>query len=126
MREHATRFMNAVGAVVDNLDKKNSDDLDIMLREMGADHTNISTFNQVYFVIFREALLSVWERNLGKARFRGELKNAWRALITYMMEVMREGYDLQLDTLAEVRHNTVKETDEDVLPGPASHGLFTQ
>ncbi|XP_070567773.1 neuroglobin-1-like [Ptychodera flava] len=87
---HASRFMQSVGAAVDNLDSLETS-LAPLLLKLGRSHTNFSGFKPDYFDIFTRAMLDVWEQEL-KDRFTSEVKESWLTVFEFMMGKMKEGY----------------------------------
>ncbi|PVD28406.1 hypothetical protein C0Q70_10993 [Pomacea canaliculata] len=91
LRLHAARFMQAVGAVIDNLQTPN-DKLSALLSDIGERHSHLHSFHHEYFRAFREAFLTTLEHSLGKDRFKGELRAAWDSVIGFMTREMNHGH----------------------------------
>lgn len=89
-RGHASRFMQAVGAAVDNIH-----DLDEamgpLLLNLGQQHIHYAGFKLEYFDIFIQAILKVFESELG-SRYTAEVRQAWRKVVEFMISQMKEGY----------------------------------
>ena len=89
-RGHATHFMQAIGAVVDNLDDPETK-LTPLLLSLGEQHSKTRGFGIQYFEVFIRCLILVWEERLGCA-FTPEVRAAWEKLFVFMLMTLREGY----------------------------------
>ncbi|XP_077977153.1 neuroglobin-1-like [Glandiceps talaboti] len=89
---HASRFMQSVGAAVDNVDSLDTS-LAPLLLNLGKSHINFRGFKSDYFDIFTTAMLHVWEQEL-QDRFTPEVKEAWNMVFDYMMSKMKDGFTL--------------------------------
>ena len=87
---HASRFMNAVGAVVDNLNNL-EESLAPLLIGLGETHVNFEGFKPDYFNIFSEAMNLVWKEDLGK-RYTMETEEAWTEVFEFIMENLKVGF----------------------------------
>lgn len=89
-RGHASRFMQAVGAAVDNIN-----DLETamapLLYGIGKEHINYKGFDVEYFDVFPVAILHVLRQELG-TKFGDEDANAWRHMLDFMISNLKEGY----------------------------------
>ena len=90
IKGHASRFMNAVGASVDNLDHL-EDTLTHILFNLGKQHKTFRGFDSDYFDTFYMAMTAQWETVMG-GKFTREVANAWAHLFSFMMEKLKEGY----------------------------------
>lgn len=90
---HAARFMQAVGAAVDNIDDLGSS-LSPLLVGLGRQHTTFSGLQPEFFNAFTEAMLCIWQQEL-KERFTEEVKAAWKTVFDYLMSRLKEGYHLE-------------------------------
>jgi hemoglobin-like flavoprotein len=90
-RGHASRFMQAVGAAVDNVN-----DLDTamtsLLFGLGQQHIHYTGFNVQYFDLFITAMLVVFEKELN-IKFTQEVANSWRLVLEFMISKLKEGYN---------------------------------
>lgn len=66
---HASRFMQAVGAVVDNLDNL-EEALAPLLIGLGRNHINFMGFRSEYFEAFTHAMVHVWKGQLKQRSVR--------------------------------------------------------
>ncbi|XP_052809362.1 cytoglobin-2-like [Mya arenaria] len=89
-RGHASRFMQAVGAAVDNIN-----DLDQamapLLFGLGTQHIHYSGFKPEYFDIFIVAILEVFAEELGSKYTEG-VATAWRRVVEFIISKLKEGY----------------------------------
>ncbi|XP_006823444.1 neuroglobin-like [Saccoglossus kowalevskii] len=92
---HASRFMQSVGAAVDNLDNLETS-LAPLLMNLGKSHNHFSGFELNYFDSFTGAMLHVWELEL-QDRFTPEVMEAWKLVFDYMMGKMKDGYITRRD-----------------------------
>lgn len=89
-RGHASRFMQAVGAAVDNinaLDKAMAP----LLFGLGEQHIHYKGFNEEYFDVFVMAILRVFEKELG-GNFTTSASDAWTHVLEFMITKLKEGY----------------------------------
>lgn len=93
IKGHATRFMQAIGAAIDNFDGVDSEDsqLSKLLILLGRQHKHYEGFKLEYFEVFYDALMWQWERYLG-SEFTHEVADTWSRLFVYFMEKLKEGY----------------------------------
>ena len=87
---HASRFMQAVGAVVDNMDDPERE-LATLLMDLGRQHRHYEGFKPEYFNIFLQALVCVWEQELGK-KFTVDARDAWNVVFTLIVDDMKDGF----------------------------------
>lgn len=88
-RGHASRFMQAVGAVVDNIDNP-AEALSPLLIELGQKHAHYSGFMPDYFNYYEDAMLEEWSEQLGN-RLDDDAKEAWRKVFRFILLKLREG-----------------------------------
>ena len=102
-RGHAYRFMQAVGAVVDNID-----DLDKTMSGalifLGKQHVTFGGIKPVYFDDFYYAITKVWKDLLGK-RYTTENAKAWGHVFAYIMEMLKRGFNLECKDTSMVNFN---------------------
>jgi hemoglobin-like flavoprotein len=93
IKSHGVRFMNAIGAAVDNLADfgHKEDKLSQLLYVLGQQHKRYKGFVPEYFDVFYEALMWQWERFLG-SRFTPEVSDTWSRVFVFIMEKLKEGY----------------------------------
>lgn len=87
-RGHASRFMQAVGATVDNIDSL--DRISSVFYDLGKQHCGINGFDPEYFNLFFEALMSVWKEKL-EGRFVGDIETGWRSVFLFLLWKLRDG-----------------------------------
>lgn len=86
---HASRFMQAVGAVVEHIDSP--DTLSPVLVSLGQRHVTFSGFTPAYFAAFTEGMMSIWAQELGKT-FTEEVSEAWKTVFDFIMSSLQDGY----------------------------------
>ena len=85
--------MQALGAVMDNVDNY-EEALSPLLLELGHNHyTHFQQLNADYFNAFEEAILFVFKEDLG-IKFSPEVKEAWEKVLTFIMQELQKGYML--------------------------------
>ena len=87
---HASRFMQAVGAVIDNIDNYEQA-LSPLLNSLGRQHIHYRGFKYNYFDEFEEAMIHVWSEDLG-AKFTPEARDTWHQVFGFIMEELKMGY----------------------------------
>ena len=87
---HASRFMNAVGAVVDNMDNL-EESLAPLLIGLGENHVKFEGFKPEYFNSFSQAMNIVWKEDLGK-RYTTEAEEAWKVVFAFIMDNLKVGF----------------------------------
>ena len=93
-RGHAYRFMQAVGAVVDNLDNLDKT-MSSALIFLGKQHMTFPGIKAYYFDDFYYAITKVWKDLLGK-RYTAETEKAWGHVFSYIMEMLKKGFNSKL------------------------------
>ena len=89
---HATRFMQIVGAVVDNIDNLDDAVCPILIG-LGRQHIHFSDFKPSYFDAFKEGMVYTWKDDLGD-RYHGNTEEAWSTVFDFIMDKLKEGYKL--------------------------------
>lgn len=89
-RGHASRFMQAVGAVVDNIDDFEAA-LTPLLNGLGQKHIHFRGFNPSLFDAFQEAMLEVWAEDLGN-KLTCEGQGAWIKVFGFIKGELQNGY----------------------------------
>ncbi|KAL3883342.1 hypothetical protein ACJMK2_029616 [Sinanodonta woodiana] len=89
---HAARFMQAVGAVIDNIDDMEGALRDLLLG-LGKQHIHFTGFKPDYFNAFQEAVVHVWQQEL-REKFTEYCRSAWVIIFDFIMEHLKEGYRL--------------------------------
>ncbi|KAK3096804.1 hypothetical protein FSP39_003494 [Pinctada imbricata] len=87
---HASRFMQAVGAAVDNIDDWEAAFSPLLLG-LGRQHINFGGFKPEYFNAFADSMMFIWEQVLGD-RFTTEARCAWQGVFEFIMLKLKEGY----------------------------------
>ena len=91
LRGHAFRFMQAVGATIENID-----DLEISMSEalltLGAQHVKFTGFKPIYIRTFHSAILTVW-RNIFGVHLSPKSADAWNKVLEFIMDKLEEGYN---------------------------------
>ena len=87
---HASRFMQAVGAVVDNIDSLD-EALSPLLLGLGKHHVLFPGFEPVYFNSFQTGMRQVWAEDLG-SKFNAHAQQAWDKVFEFIMHKLKEGY----------------------------------
>ena len=98
LRRHSLRFMQAIGAAINNIDDIDSKWPDTLLT-LGKQHTKFTGFKPLYFQVFYDAILHAWKTVLDDC-FTTECTVAWGHLLVLIMEKLKKGYHLA--TLEEV------------------------
>ena len=102
LRGHAFRFMQAVGATVENIDELDSS-MSEALMTLGKQHVKFTGFKPYYIQAFYDAILEVWREVLG-VYYTPACADAWSHLLLFMMEKLKKGYhlaSLEATTLAD-------------------------
>ncbi|ELU04433.1 hypothetical protein CAPTEDRAFT_110047 [Capitella teleta] len=89
-RGHASRFMQAVGAVVDNIDDFEQS-LAPLLNGLGRKHIDFHGFTPTHFNAFQDAMLAVWSEDLG-GKLTPEGRDAWIKVFGFIMRELKKGY----------------------------------
>ena len=92
LRGHAFRFMQAVGATVENIDDLEGSMSEALLT-LGAQHVKFTGFKPIYIRTFHSAILTVWRDILG-IYFTTQSKDAWDRVLTFIMDKLEEGYNM--------------------------------
>ena len=90
-RGHAYRFMQAVGAVVDNIDNLENA-MGNALLFLGKQHVTFMGIKSVYFDDFYVVISKVWKDVLGR-RYTPESEKAWSQVFSYIMEKLKKGFE---------------------------------
>lgn len=92
---HASRFMQAVGAAIDNINNLYMY-FGPLLIGLGKQHVEFGGFKPEYWDVFTEAMLYVWEKELGDV-FDDKCRNAWTKVFEFIMEQLKVGYSQAMD-----------------------------
>nr|XP_034307779.1 non-symbiotic hemoglobin 0-like [Crassostrea gigas] len=92
---HASRFMQAVGAAIDNINNLYMY-FGPLLIGLGKQHVEFGGFKPEYWDVFTEAMLYVWEKELGDL-FDDNCRNAWTKVFEFIMEQLKVGYSQAID-----------------------------
>jgi len=97
-RSHAKRFMTAVDMTVHSIEA-----LDVIvaptLVRLGRRHVQFAGFHPRYMVVFEQAMDSTWRTDLGRRRYSGATRRAWRKLFRFLTTRVTEGYNEALREL---------------------------
>lgn len=89
-RGHASRFMQAVGAAVDNINALDTA-MTPLLFGLGQQHVHYKGFNVDYFNVFSEAIKHVLEQEL-RSKYTPEVRTAWTKMIDFIICILTDGY----------------------------------
>ena len=89
---HAYVFMQAIGAVVENIDDVEKA-MSNALIFLGKQHVTFTGVHQVYFDEFTSVISNVWREKLGSS-YTPESAKAWRHVFVYIMGKLKKGYHL--------------------------------
>jgi len=89
-RGHASRFMQAVGAAVDNIHDLEESMAPLLFR-LGQQHIHYEGFKVEFFDIFIHAILKVFESELG-TKFTNDVANVWRKVVVFIISQLKRGY----------------------------------
>lgn len=92
---HASRFMQAVGAVIDNIDNY-EEALAPLLLGLGRQHIHFKGFQPDYWNSFESAILHVWREELA-SKFNTDAREAWHKVFQFILTKLNEGYQQALD-----------------------------
>lgn len=90
-RGHASRFMQAIGAAVENVESWESC-FEPMLLGLGRYHITVIGFKSEYFTVFFDSMVEVWQNEL-KKQFTGDVRESWTIVFSFIMEKLQEGYN---------------------------------
>ena len=89
-KEHIFRFMCAIDAAVDSLDKL-EEALGPLLMELGEIHVKYPGFKPEYFDTFVKAMHATWRDELGLF-YTGFVEESWDQLFHFFTDLMTRGY----------------------------------
>ncbi len=92
---HASRFMQAVGAVIDNIDSY-AETLAPLLLGLGRQHIHFKGFEPTYWKTFEVAILEVWSEEL-ESKFTVDAREAWHMVFKFILLKLNEGYEEALE-----------------------------
>ena len=90
-RGHASRFVQAIGAAIDNMDDLNNV-MGPMLEDLGGQHLRYDGFKPDYWDIFIESVLDIWKKQL-RRKLTSKTSDAWRVLFEFMISKLKDGYN---------------------------------
>lgn len=97
-QDHAVKFMNSIGAVVDSLEGQMADAQQLLL-VLGAKHAMYEGFDISFFYIQMKCVMGVWESVMGE-EFIPEVKESWNLLFSYIIRYVCKGYELYMNEVA--------------------------
>ena len=110
-RGQASRFVQAIGAAIDNMDDLNNV-MGPMLEALGGQHLRYDTFKPDYWDIFIESVLDIWKKQL-RRKLTSKKSDAWRVLFEFMISKLKDGYN-QACRNAGKKKQRKAQTDHDV------------
>lgn len=96
---HASRFMQAIGAAVDNIDDLQGG-MGPMLEGLGRQHMSFKGFKPEFWDTFTEAILQAFKEKLHH-RFTPEIATAWKLVFIFVIIKLKQGYQAASVELAE-------------------------
>ena len=90
LRGHAFRFMQAVGATIENIDDLENTMTEALLT-LGKHHVTLTGFKPIYIRTFYSAILKVWQEILG-VHYTPKCADAWGRVLTFIMDKLEQGY----------------------------------
>ena len=87
---HASRFMQAMGAAIDNMDDLH-ESMGPMLVDLGEQHFCYEGFKPEYWDIFSEAVHGIWKQVL-RRKYVPKVVDAWEKVFVFMVSKLNEGY----------------------------------
>ena len=98
-RGHASRFMQAVGAVVDCLGSTEQQVL-LIICDIGRKHAKTNNFDDSYFALFARCIMEMLEEEIGR-QFNKEVKDAWETVIGCMVIGFKAGHKIEKERQME-------------------------
>ena len=87
---HASRFVQAMGAAVDNIDDLHGG-MGPMLEGLGRQHLSFKGFKPEFWDTFTESILHVFKDKLHH-RFTTDVASAWKLIFVFMIQKLKQGY----------------------------------
>ncbi|XP_033744301.1 neuroglobin-like [Pecten maximus] len=106
---HASRFMQAVGAAVDNIDDIEAV-LTPLLFGLGRNHIKFTGFKNEYFDVFTEAMMYTWHEEL-QEKFNDETSQAWATIFEFIMGNLKAGHSEALANSQRIEKSNIEETE---------------
>lgn len=91
LKAHASRFMQIIKMIVDNIGNVETV-IEPVVLDRGKQHLQIIGFRSEYFDNFSEAMLHIWNEEL-RTSFTEQAKEAWSIVFEYIMSKLQEGYN---------------------------------
>ncbi|XP_077996470.1 cytoglobin-2-like [Glandiceps talaboti] len=92
---HGRRFMQSVGAVIENIDHLDGD-VSILLYDLGKRHRDFDDLKLDYFNLYTDCMLHTWGRVLSteeqSEQFTPEVREVWRKVFDFIIGRVKEGY----------------------------------
>ncbi|XP_070191244.1 uncharacterized protein [Littorina saxatilis] len=92
-RQHAFWLIQAVNAVLENLDRLD-ETVAYMFKQIGEKHAGIPKFHISYFGLLPDVWDYVWEEHL-KERYSQHMQTSWDRIFQYIVDRLAEGYYLR-------------------------------
>ncbi|XP_006818069.1 hemoglobin subunit mu-like [Saccoglossus kowalevskii] len=92
---HGRRFMQSVGAVIENIDNLDGD-ISILLHNLGKRHTDFDEVDGAYFDIYTDCMMHTWRSSLGNELFTPDVGQVWHKLFDFIINCIKDGYFLAM------------------------------
>ena len=92
-KSHATRLIQKLQTVIDNIDNLDTNIVPLLL-EICQIHRGLEGFQKAYWESCREAVLLTWKDQL-QEKFTAQKYKSWSALVVVMISTMNMGYDME-------------------------------
>ncbi|XP_070572417.1 hemoglobin subunit epsilon-like [Ptychodera flava] len=88
---HGRRFMQSVGAVIENLDNLDGD-ISVLLYNLGVRHCDFDGVSQDYFNLYTDCMIYTWDITMDGDKFTPEVRETWRKLFDFIIGRVKEGF----------------------------------
>ncbi|XP_006812324.1 uncharacterized protein LOC102809701 [Saccoglossus kowalevskii] len=95
-RGHSRRFMQAVGACVENLENLDGD-VTTLFVGLGKKHIHFEGFKVDYFSTYVTSMQTVWDIALTGHHYDKQTKQSWTQIFEFVITRMAEGYHIAMD-----------------------------
>ncbi|XP_077977681.1 neuroglobin-1-like [Glandiceps talaboti] len=103
---HSRRFMQAVGACVENLENLDGDVTTLFL-ELGKKHIKFDGFNVDYFSAYVASMQFVWDLELTGHHYSKSSRELWTVIFKFVVTRMEEGYRTAIEEQKIAEENNV-------------------